>query len=783
MAVTIFIEDIVTGEAWAYPCDRSPIIVGRARSATISIARAFISSLHATIRYDEQQITYTDLDSLNGTLLDGQPIGTDRPVKILPESELVLGKRLRLTVHRGAAAEPPDPKVKNPFDAESRPPGAPPARVATNVLSAEELDEIARARNAKEAAVALVAARDALPAKAPAGPPVMSARPAPEGLAFRSELEPNARDQVAVPEPVEVRVEPTPATAAAPEPELEPGLLPPKTRLGRYYIVRLVARGGMGAVYRAEDPETEQAVAIKTLAPDLASKPDARARFLREAKVACRVAHRNIIKIFGYDIHDGIPYLIMEYLRGEGLHALLDRGPLAIDRVAGIGAAVCAGMSAVHEHGIIHRDLKPSNIFLADTDEGQLVKVLDFGVSKSQASRDPFRTGMNAIIGSLPYMSPEQAMGGVELDARSDQFSLGVILYECLTGHRPHRGETPYTLSENIVHGRFEPPIASRPEIPPALNDVIMKSMSTAPSDRYESLRELGIDLLPFSSAQAQRQLTDLLSGGPHRMSRAQMSAPIPADWYESVRSPTPPGKRPLPRTETGVVETGESYGRPGGIQALVGRTQILVEGDEPGALERWGRRATPPTQPGALVPYAPVAQPGVDGPLASGRRSRSVSLWQAAVFIAVGFAMGAVALWFVSPRSRDVERPASAEPATAQVSPPPPPAPPPAAKLTVAPSMPPTIMPAAIAPPPAAVPHVVAPAPPAVPVPAPRPAPVMETSAPSHRPIARHAPPREQPATVARRERKRPTPRQKPAPSTATEEPARTKNGVRILE
>src|SRR6266567_7514193 len=126
MAVTVLIEDVVSGESWAYPCERSPIIIGRARSATISIARGFISGLHATIAHDEQQITFTDLDSLNGTLIDGQPIATDRPVKILPGSELLLGKRLRLTVRRGAAAAPPDPTRKSPFDAESRPPGGAP---------------------------------------------------------------------------------------------------------------------------------------------------------------------------------------------------------------------------------------------------------------------------------------------------------------------------------------------------------------------------------------------------------------------------------------------------------------------------------------------------------------------------------------------------------------------------------------------------------------------------------------------------------------------------------
>ena len=780
MAVTILIEDIVTNESWAYPCDRSPVIIGRARSATISIVRGFISGLHGTIRHDDQEISFTELDSLNGTLLDGQPIPTDRPVKLLPDSELILGKRLRLTVWRGTVAAPPDPTRKSPFEAESKSHDAPAvARVSTNVLSGGELDEIARARKAKEkeSAKALLATPekgDTLPAPpSPTSRPAVAAAPAAPPSSFVA----RPADKVSPDRQATV------AASAEPDPTPEPGMLPPKTRLGRYYIVRLVARGGMGAIYRAEDPETEQAVAIKTLAPDLASKPEAQARFLREAKVACRVTHRNIIKIFGYDIYDGIPYLIMEYLRGEGLHALLDRGPLAIERTAGIGAAVCAGMSVVHEHGIIHRDLKPSNIFMADTDEGQLVKVLDFGVSKAQASRDPFRTGMNAIIGSLPYMSPEQALGGVELDARSDQFSLGVILYECLTGHRPHQGETPYTLSENIVHGRFEPPIALRPEIPAALNDVIMKSMSTAPDDRYESLRELGVDLLRFSSAQAQRQLTDLLSNGPHPMSRVQVSAPIPADWYESVKSPV--GK-PLPRTETGVVETGQAFARPDPIQALVGRTQILGEGAAPGAVDRWGRRQTPPTQPGALVPYAPPAAWPPERGIAPATPRRSISLWHAAAFIAAGFAMGAIALWLITPRPRDFEVPTAPDPGQISRSPAAPPAP---SAVRVVP--PPVVAPPVVATSPAraapvgAAPAASAPAPRAAPL-APPPLVAAPAPVPPHRTVqtsVRPPPARGEPAATARRDSKRLKPRAKSAPPPPANEPARTKNGVRILE
>lgn len=312
-----------------------------------------------------------------------------------------------------------------------------------------------------------------------------------------------------------------------------PGVLGPRTRLGRYYIVRHIKTGGMGAVYRAEDPETGQVVAIKTMVADASIKSEAYARFLGEAKAACSIRHRNVIQIHGFDVHQGMPYLVMEYLWGEPLNELIQRGPLSIERAADIIGAVCSAMVAVHGHHILHRDLKPSNIYLADSDEGELIKVLDFGVSKLRTAGDLKMTDSHTIVGSIHYMSPEQARG-VKVDERSDQFAIGVVLYECLTGCRPHEGQSVFEISDSIIHGRFRLPREHRAEISEELQNVLLRALSLDPVDRYPSVGDLGTAVLAFASEEAKRRLADLLSGQPSRMQRGQISARLPAEWFQS---------------------------------------------------------------------------------------------------------------------------------------------------------------------------------------------------------------------------------------------------------
>jgi serine/threonine protein kinase len=273
--------------------------------------------------------------------------------------------------------------------------------------------------------------------------------------------------------------------------------------LGKYQIVQRLGSGGMGSVYEAVHRDIAKPVALKTLAARLASEPAAQARFLREAASASRLTHPHVVDVTDFGSDGGITFLVMELLRGEDLAAALAREPggLSIAHTADIMLAVCAGVFAAHEAGIIHRDLKPPNIFLARGGLDDVVpKVLDFGISKlldEQMSQT--LTGTGTVLGTTPYLSPEQ-VGGKAIDARSDQYTLGVILYECVTGRRPHEGETLFAIMRSIADARFRRPRELRPEIPPAFEALILRAMSQDPERRFETVHALGHALLPFAS-------------------------------------------------------------------------------------------------------------------------------------------------------------------------------------------------------------------------------------------------------------------------------------------
>jgi serine/threonine-protein kinase len=571
--IVVRVEDVVTGESAAFVRERSPIIIGRSRDASIVIDRGYLSNLQGTIRFDEREVIYTDLDSLNGATLDGRSLQADEPVVIAPDSALIIGKRLRVMVSTGLAASPPDPSQPSPFAPPAAGGSQEAAAGATQPVSGQDLKAIEKALRDRRSA------------------PVMR---------------PTAVPQVHIPEaaiPEQVLTRPRMATApespasfenpSSPAPRLErgpesqpSGALAPKTRLGRYYIVRLIDVGGMGEVYRAEDPDTGHVIAVKTLAPEFVSQPAARARFLQEGKAASLVDHRNVIKIHGYDVHEGIPYLKMEYLRGVGLDKEIERGPLAVERAAEIMGFVCYGMAAVHDHGIIHRDLKPSNIFLAQTDEGEVVKILDFGVSKLRLGSAAL-TGANAIVGSYLYMSPEQARGGA-LDPTSDQFAIGVILYELLTGCRAHDGDTPFMICDNIIHGRFRRPRELRPDIPEPLEAVALKAMSLAPDQRFPTVLDLGSAVTEFASPLVRTQLTALISNSRTKRDAVFASQQVPREWFTSASESQQPASessgwrppaRPSGGTESAGIATGQGLPQiDSELQVVAGGTQMLPD-------------------------------------------------------------------------------------------------------------------------------------------------------------------------------------------------------------
>jgi serine/threonine protein kinase len=277
-------------------------------------------------------------------------------------------------------------------------------------------------------------------------------------------------------------------------------------RIDRYELHELIGEGGMGAVYRAVDSRLGRTVALKTVVPERTGAgltDELRQRFMREALAASKVEHRNVVQVLDFGVtDDGTPYLVMEYLRGQDLGVLLrrSRGPLTVEYVADLMLGVCAALRACHQLGIVHRDLKPSNIFLADTDTGHEIKVLDFGVSKAPMAAELTQEGQ--ILGTPQYLSPEQVNGKV--GPESDQYALGVLLYVCLTKRLPFEEHQNLSLLRAIEVGRFRGPRAHRSDIPEALETIILRAMHADPAKRFESVHVLGQKLWDFASSRGQ---------------------------------------------------------------------------------------------------------------------------------------------------------------------------------------------------------------------------------------------------------------------------------------
>jgi serine/threonine-protein kinase len=273
--------------------------------------------------------------------------------------------------------------------------------------------------------------------------------------------------------------------------------------LGRYEIKRLLGQGGMGRVYEGEHRDLKKRVAIKTLLPALAASGDARERFLREGEAASRIRHPHVVDVTDVGSEGSVIYLVMEYLEGEDLARLIARqrflSPL---QTVEIMLPVAAAIATAHQQGVIHRDLKPENIFLARSGYGAIQpKVLDFGISKVLGGSGGRQlTGTAATIGTMNYLPPESLNAAREADARSDQYALGTILYECVTGQRAFEEENFYLVLKKIAEGVFVPPSALRLELPRRLESVILRAMSLEPGSRFESVLQLGAAMLEFAS-------------------------------------------------------------------------------------------------------------------------------------------------------------------------------------------------------------------------------------------------------------------------------------------
>ncbi len=279
--------------------------------------------------------------------------------------------------------------------------------------------------------------------------------------------------------------------------ELEPGMI----IRGKYIVLEWIGAGGMATVYRARHRLLNELRAVKVVFPKFASDEEFLRRFRQEAAIARRLRHENAVWVEDLDeIEDGRPFIAMEFLQGNDLRKLIqDQGPLSVERSLRLGAQVASALSAAHKLGIIHRDIKPDNIFVTRDPEGaEVAKVLDFGIAKAkegvlQGGITATKTGV--IIGTPEYMSPEQAEGqiGDKLDGRSDVYSLGVVLYEMLTGQLPFKSDTPLGMCLHHLQTIPRPPHELRPDlgIPEAVSAVLMKALEKRRERRFQSADEM----------------------------------------------------------------------------------------------------------------------------------------------------------------------------------------------------------------------------------------------------------------------------------------------------
>src|SRR5499427_5075631 len=266
----------------------------------------------------------------------------------------------------------------------------------------------------------------------------------------------------------------------------------PGTRLGPYEIGVPLGAGGMGEVYRAHDARLERDVAIKVLPAHLSCDPVRKQRFEREARTISSLNHPHICVLHDIGHQDGVDYLVMECVEGETLEKRLEKGPLPVEQVVKIGAEVADALDKAHRSGVVHRDLKPGNIMLTATG----AKLLDFGLAKpaalavaatvtASAKGSPV-TEEGTIVGTFQYMSPEQ-LGGREVDARSDIFSLGAVLYEMVTGKKAFEGKSQLSVASAILEKDPTQISAIKPATPPVLDHAIKKCLAKVPDERWQS--------------------------------------------------------------------------------------------------------------------------------------------------------------------------------------------------------------------------------------------------------------------------------------------------------
>lgn len=343
---------------------------------------------------------------------------------------------------------------------------------------------------------------------------------------------------------------------------------------GRYCLEEVIGSGGMGDVWRARDRVLDRAVAIKLVyAGDPRKRAEISRDFLREARISAAIAHRNVVQIMDFGTHqDDVPFMVMELLEGETLAHVLGRAdPVSFEWILAIITQALEGLSAAHDAGVIHRDLKPENIFLVHEREGVYPKILDFGISKVVTdggdSEANLSTRGGRLLGTPAYMSPEQARGLRTLDKRTDVYSMGVVLYELLSGSMPFFSENSGDLLLMIINERAPELFEVVPDVGKPLSDLVARAMSSAPADRFADAHEMRRSLIEVAD--------ELLGSDAARKLGARVR---PASWRKTQgHTVDKPRESQLLRTAPRVRDDRSTPGRtPSGAAAPAGGSRRL---------------------------------------------------------------------------------------------------------------------------------------------------------------------------------------------------------------
>src|SRR5437870_1928579 len=304
---------------------------------------------------------------------------------------------------------------------------------------------------------------------------------------------------------------------------------------GRYELHRRLARGGMADVFLARDQLLDRPVAVKVLFPEFATDPNFVERFRREAQSAANLNHPNIVSVYDWGQEQGTYFIVMEYIEGRSLADILrTEGPLHPQRAAEVASDIAAALGFAHRNGVVHRDVKPGNVIISPT--GQ-VKVADFGIARALgADPESNLTQAGSVMGTATYFAPEQAQG-LHLDPRSDLYSLGVVLYEMVTGRPPFAGESPVAIAYKHVQEQPAPPRHVNTNVPADLEAIILRLLAKNPAARYPSADDLRADLRRFREGQPVYAAGAAATSAPAAGATQAIAATQAVRGYEGTRA------------------------------------------------------------------------------------------------------------------------------------------------------------------------------------------------------------------------------------------------------